>query len=264
MRDKFYKFMPILWGVFLGWLLFHPPAWFQALGPLAWVINTALCALLLLGIVPLIILATLPSDLKTKPMGEHELPPALHPIRDQFLRLGFRQVGSPLKVEMAPAAVVVGFIHATEPVYGTAYQTTTIPAKTSFDFVSILEGDQGGLTTNAEPAGACLPSGSGGFRQVLQNEGIDQLFRAHLEGIAFLYHQGIRVRPLQEEMFVQDLTNAIRHQRKLFLSAPIQGTLLTFWRSATKQVPFVGRLKDQPVAAQQIESFRTGQTQKTF
>jgi hypothetical protein len=109
-----------------------------------------------------------------------------------------------------------------------------------------------------------LPSSPGGFRQVLKNDGLDKLFRAHLEGIAFLYHQGIRVRPIQEEMFVQDLTNAIRNQRELFLSAPIHCSLLTFWRSATKQVPFTGRLKDQEVASQQIESFRTGQTQRAF
>jgi hypothetical protein len=126
MRNSFYKYMPILWGAFLGWLLFNPPAWFQALGPLAWVINAALCALLLLGVVPLIILANLPAELKTHAMGEHELPAAIHALRDQFLHLGFRQVGPPLKVEMAPAAIVVGFIHATEPVYGTVYQTTTI------------------------------------------------------------------------------------------------------------------------------------------
>jgi hypothetical protein len=165
---------------------------------------------------------------------------------------------------MAPAAIVLGFVHQNEPVYATVFKTTTVPPKIGYDLVSILEGGQGGLTTNADPAGAAMPSGAGGFRQVLKGQGPEELFRAHLEGIEYLGEQGIRVRKVWAERYRQDLAAAMRFQRRQFLSSPLRSSLLTFWRAATKQIPFFGDLRGQAVANRQIRTYLTGQTGGVF
>ena len=124
------------------------------------------------------------------------MPSELEELRREYLRLGFREAGPPLRVEVAPSATVLGFVHESEPVYGTVYRTTTIPAKVGHDFVSILAGERGGLTTCADPAGAVLPAASGEFRQVLPGSKPEVLLQAHREGLHFLREQGLAARPV--------------------------------------------------------------------
>ena len=162
-----------------------------------------------------------------------------------------------MRIHVAPPALVVGFVHPTEPVYGTVFRTDTVPPKTSHDFVSILYGDRGGLTTNTEPAGAALPEGTGGFRQVIPGESLDRLFRAHLDGLAYLKERGIQARPVSADTLQQDLRKAFRRQREVFLGSPVRSTFVTFWRSATKKVPFLGRLREQRIVDAQIARFLT-------
>jgi hypothetical protein len=127
-----------------------------------------------------------------------------------------------------------------------------MPAKLCFDFVSILHGEKGGLTTNTDPGGAALPEGDGGLRQVFPGESLETLFQKHLDGIAYLRDRGIQCRGVSADLYPQDLTWAIGKQRKIFTASPVRGTLVTLWRAATKRVPFIGPLRDQPVAQGQI------------
>jgi len=62
--------MPWISGLLLGWLMFNPPAWLQALGALSYLINGVLCALLLLSIIAWIIIANLPARLTLEPLPE--------------------------------------------------------------------------------------------------------------------------------------------------------------------------------------------------
>jgi hypothetical protein len=264
MRNSFYKYFPILFGLFLGWLLFHPPAWFSGLGPISWVLNLALVALLLLSFVPFLALANLPQELQMRPMADRDVPAKLNGLREQFYSLGFRDAGPPLRVEIAPAATLLGFVHPTEPVYGTAFQTDTVPPKVGHDLVSILDGDRGGLTTNTDPSGAALPASAGGFRQVLPDQSLDALLQAHVDGIRYLREQGVGVRPVSADAFQRDLAMGIRKQRETFLSSPLRGSALTLWRAATKQVPFVGSLREQRIATEQLKSLLAGRTQRAF
>lgn len=263
MRNTIFKFLPLALGLFLGWMIVNPPPWMQGLGPLAWVVNLALAALVLLSAVPIFALASLPADLQIRPLGE-PVPGELQRLREQILALGFQDIGPPLRVEVAPAATLLGFVHPTEPVYATAFRTGTVPPKVSHDFVSILDGDRGGLTTNTDPLGAALPAAPGGFRQVLPGQPVEALFQAHLEGIRYLRGAGVGVRPVSSDAFQRDISMALRRQRETFLSSPVRGSLLLFWRAATKQVPFVGRLREQQIASRQLECLRGGQTQRAF
>lgn len=264
MKSQLFRFLPIVLGIGLGWLILNPPAWFRGLGSLVWAVNGALCALLLLVTVPLMALSALPAELRTRPLDPARVPAELMVLREEYLRLGFRDAGPPLRVEVAPAATVLGFVHESEPVYGTLYRTTTIPAKLGHDFVSILEGERGGLTTCADPAGAVLPAAPGEFRQVLPGSKPEALLQAHLEGLRFLRERGLAARAVSAGAFAGDLGAGIRHQRRTFLSAPLRSSLLTFWRAATQRVPFVGRLRDQAVADRQVSSLLSGQSGRAF
>jgi hypothetical protein len=264
MKNTFYRFMPFVFGTFLGWLLFHPPGWFQELGLMAWIVNAFLVAGLLLASVPLIMLANLPSDLKLVPLRQDEVPRELTQLREEFQRLGFRPVEPAWRAAIAPPAVLLGFVHDSEPVYGTLFRTTSVPAKTGYDLVSILEGERGGLTTGADPTGAALPAEAGGFRQVLPGKGLDELLAAHLDGLQYLRQQGLAPRAVTADLLQNDLVAAIRRQRDTVLASPLRGTLLTFWRAATRKVPFVGRLRDQTIAARQVQCLLNGRTQHTF
>lgn len=87
---------------------------------------------------------------------------------------------------------------------------------------------------------------------------------SHLEGIRYLREAGVGVRPVSSDAFQRDISMALRRQRETFLSSPVRGSLLLFWRAATKQVPFVGRLREQQIASRQLECLRGGQTQRAF
>jgi hypothetical protein len=252
MRDLVFKTMPWIAGLMLGWMIWNPPVWLQSLGPLAFVLNLGLVGVLLIGVVSMVIITNLPARVEMSPVGESEIHAELRALGRRFEQLGFRPAGPPRRVKIAPSAIVLGYVHESEPVYGTAFRTETMPAKLCFDFVSILHGEKGGLTTNTDPGGAALPEGDGGLRQVFPGESLENLFRKHLDGIAYLHDRGIECRGVSADLYPEDLTWAIGKQRQIFTASPVRGTLVTLWRAATKRVPFIGPLRDQPVAQGQI------------
>jgi hypothetical protein len=252
MRNLFYKFMPWIFGFLLGWMLWSPPAWLAALGPASYLVNGLLCGLLLLSMIALLISANLPARLTMEPVGEDEVHAELRAIGDQLLALGFQPAGPPCRVNVAPEAILLGFVHPKEPVYATAFRTTNLKPKISHDFVSLIHGDRGGLTTNPDPEGAVLPTAPGEMRQVFPDTTPEALYRRHLQGIAYLREQGIHCRAVSADMFARDFTEAMARQRRMFLSSPLSFTAITLWRGATKQVPFLGTLREQKAAGEQI------------
>lgn len=256
MRDNFYKFLPWVLGGLIGYFMFQRPAFLTDLGSLAWVVQGAMLALALLSFVMLMLLGNLPENLEMNVLPESAVPKGVQGITAEIEALGFQRVGSPWEVKVAPAATMIGFVHASEPVYASAFCTGTIPAKVSFDFVSILDGPRGGLTTNNNAEGAVLPAGDCSLRQVFPGQSAEVLFRRHLEGIDWLSKQGVRCRSVSAGQFEHDFKTAMRNQRQLVLDAPLRGTFVTLWRAATKQVPFVGPLAQQTIAAQQITGLR--------
>lgn len=264
MRNLVYRYAPIVFGLILGKILIHPPPWLEQLGAARWLVNGGLVGLLVLFSVPLLVLANLPQEVAMKASSESDLSDDQRRLAAAYEGLGFRRVGPPLRVAVAPEAIVQGFVHEREPVYGSVFRTTTVPPKTCCDLVSILDGERGGLTTNAEPMGATLAAGAGGFRQVLPGSPVEHLFRAHLDGIAFLKSRGLGVRPATADRYEIDLRSGLRKQREVFLSSPVQGSLLTFWRSATRNVPFLGPLAEQEVAQRQIRALVSGRSNRVF
>jgi hypothetical protein len=258
MRNTLYKFMPMVFGLVLGWLLFNPPAVLDSLGFLAYGMNGLICGLLLVSLIAVVIIANLPAEVKMEPVSDREVTADLHALASRLDRLGFRAAGPPRKVHIAPAAILVGFVHPSEPIYATIFRTDTVPSKTSYDFVSILHGDKGGLTTNADPGGASLPAGHSGLRQVFPGAEIETLFQRHREGITYLRERGVHCRPVSADTFPQDFVRAIARQREIFIASPLKGALVTLWRAATKKVPFVGTLRDQKIAQQQIGRLLAG------
>jgi hypothetical protein len=257
MRDQFYKYLPWALGGLIGFFMFRPPAFLTDLGAFAWLIQGMLLAVALLSFVMLMLLANLPEELKLTPLPDSAAPAALSPLITEIEALGFRRVGSPWKVEIAPAATLVGFLHESQPVYATAFATGTVPAKVSFDFVSILDGPQTcGLTTNNNPEGAALPAGNQSFRQVFPGQPAQLLFQRHCEGLTWLGKRGLPARRVSPDSFEPDFREAMANQRRLFLDAPLKGTLVTLWRAASKQVPFVGALAQQRVASQQLSGLQ--------
>jgi hypothetical protein len=140
MRDIFYKFLPWVLGGIIGYFMFQPPAFLTDLGPLAWVVQGAMLAVALLSFVMLMLLGNLPENLEMKPVPDSAVPKDVRGIATEIEALGFRRVGQPWLVKVAPAATLIGFVHDSEPVYATAFCTGTVPAKVSFDFVSIPTG----------------------------------------------------------------------------------------------------------------------------
>lgn len=252
MRNQFYKYLPWVLGGLIGFFMFRPPAFMQDLGAFAWLIQGAMLALALLSFVMLMLISNLPADIKMTLLQDSQAPGGVEKLATEIESLGFHRVGPPWKVEVAPAATLIGFVHESQPVYATAFITGTIPAKISFDFVSVLDAESAGLTTNNNAEGAVLPAGDSSFRQVFPGQPADLLFRRHLEGLDWLGKRGLRCRAVSAGAFEQDFRNAMAAQRQLFLDAPLKGTLVTLWRAATKQVPFVGALAQQQIAARQL------------
>ena len=253
MRNFLHKITPALLGIVLGWLVFRPPSWMEAVGPWAHAINALLCAILLLNLVALVIGSNLPKRLVLEPVPRSSVHPKLAALDGQLRALGFRPVGDPQRVKMTPSAILLGYVHESEPVYATAFRAEHVRPRASFDFVSIFEEDRGGLTTNAEPDGAVLPAGPGSLRQVFPHGTPENLFHRHLDGIAFLRQRGIRCRTVNEHRFEKDFIAAIGRQRKMFLAAPMFYSAVALWRTATRKIPFLGELQRQKVAGREIQ-----------
>jgi hypothetical protein len=251
------KILPFVIGIVLGWLLFNPPRWMEPLGPARYVVVAVLCFLLLITFICLLILKNLPQDVQLTRLGQ-EPEPELRALAQRFHRLGFESAGPLLEVGVSPPAKMVALVHQSEPIYGAVFRTSTIPAVTGVDLVSVLHDGHGGLTTGDDPRGATLPGGPGAFRQSFPKRGVEDLLPQHQRAMQILARHGVSWKRLSASSFEHDFKQAIARQRKAFLAAPVRNTLLAIYRSALSAFPHVGPLDRQPGFEKQVRIVQSG------
>lgn len=252
------RFLPILVGLALGYLLVSPPEWLASLGPWRWLVVAAIVVLGLLAFTAWQLSANLPADPPLATVPEAEVKGELKDLCARFEALGFRRVGTPLTVGISPPALMVVFVHEAERSYATVFRTSTMPSKTAFDCVSILDGDRGGLTTGAEPAGAAIPAARGSLRQVFPGAGVEEVFEHHRQGLQYLRSRGLPAKAVSASTFARDFASSFRRQREAFTASPLRGTAVTLWRAATGRTPHIGPIESQVVARAAIRELLTG------
>ena len=126
MRDLFWKFFPILFGLALGYLLFNPPAWFREMGLIGTVLFGGVALFLFFGVIMAVIIpGSLPADLQVTPSpggADHE---QMRLLAGEFRAAGFTETGPPMELSLRPPAVMIGFVNETEQCYGTIFRTGT-------------------------------------------------------------------------------------------------------------------------------------------
>ena len=257
MKDNIAKVLPFIVGGFIGWLLFNPPAFLGPPGPLRTALLAAAGFMLLVAFIVYSIASSVPADIGISPLAG-PVDAGIGALAGRMRALGFVEAGPPLRVEIKPAVTLVPFVHAGEPVYATMFRTGTVPAVTAFDFVSILDGFRGGLTTSADPRGGTLPAGPGAFRQIRDGASVEAAYRLHLEGVAWLRSRGLGVKKVSAQEFAADFKAAMKRQHDGFRSAPVRHALIALWRTVSKRHPHNGPLASQPGAEPQVRELQTG------
>lgn len=257
MKDSLAKVLPFVVGGLIGWFLFHPPERLLPRGPLGTIVLVATAFVLLVAFIVYSISASVPADVRLVP-HQGAVDPSMARLAERIKALGFVEAGPPCRVEMKPAATLAPFAHASEPAYATVFRTGTVPAVTGFDFVSILDGFRGGLTTSADPRGGTLPAGPGAFRQISEGGGIEAAWRLHLDGVAWLRSRGLTAKKVSAQEFAADFRQSIARQREGFRSAPIRHALIALGRTISKRHPHNGPLAGQPTAEAQVRELQTG------
>jgi hypothetical protein len=257
MKDTIAKYLPFVVGGIIGWLLFNPPHWLALHGPLRTAVMIALAIVLLVAFIVYSISISIPGNVALAPHAG-PVDASISAYAGRIQSLGFVAAGPPCRVEIKPAVTLLPFVHGSEPVYATVFRTGTVPAVTAFDFVTILDGFRGGLTTSADPRAGTLPAGPGEFRQIFEGAGIESAYQLHLEGTAWLRSRGLPAKPLSAQEFNTDFRTALARQREGFSAAPIRYALTALWRSISKRHPHNGALAGQPAAAGQVRELQTG------
>jgi hypothetical protein len=252
------RFLPILVGLALGYLLVSPPDALERLGPWRWLVVLALVLLGLLAFTAYQLSANLPAEPPLEPASESEVTGDVQGLCARLEALGFQRIGPPTTVGISPPALMVAFVHEAERSYATAFRTGTVPRKTAFDCVSILDGDRGGLTTGAEAAGAAIPAARGALRQVFPGAGVEEVFDRHRQALPYLRARGLSARTVSASTFRRDFALSFRRQREAFLAAPLQGAAVTLWRASTGRTPHLGPIASQAVARTTIRDLLTG------
>jgi hypothetical protein len=258
MAKKLAALIPILVGIALGILVTRAPAAMKSAGPLAMVLAVVLVFALLIGFIAWMIGRNLPAHIALTSLPEGSTPPEVRALVDAYRALGFTPAGPPREAGVMPPALLVPLVHEGERCYGTVFRTGTVPAKTSYDVVSILDGDRGGLTTGPDPAGTTLPAAPGNLRQVFPRATVAALFGRHREALAFLRSRGLGVRAVSAASFEADFRASFARQRRAFRAAPLRWALIALWRSATKRTPHLGPLATQKIAERQLRELATG------
>lgn len=244
MRNFLAKVLPIALGIALGWLIINPPDWPAPSGAAGFLLAIGIVIAILVASIVFTIGLSLPKEVK---IGPHAgvVDAAMTDLARQIRDLGFMEAGGPYLVEVRPAAVLLAFVHSGEPVYATVFRTGTLPAVTSYDFVSVFGGGGGGLTTSTNWRGGTMPSAPGDFRQILPGAGPKEAFESHREGLSWLRNRGLRAREISATTFIADFKQALGRQREAFRSAPLKNSLIALARTVFKRIPQRGLLASQ-------------------
>jgi hypothetical protein len=261
LKDRVVALMPYAVGLVLAWLLFYPSEALTPLGPWRFLVPALLVPLLLVAFTAAQLVANLPDPVTLVPLEDGESVPAdLLGLGSRLRDLGFVPAGPAFDVGVRPPAILLPFVHEAERAYSTVFRTRTLPAKTVFDFVSILDSDRGALTSMAERGGAALPAAPGGLRQVFPGRSLEEVWRGHREGLGWLRERGLPARVVSDATFVGDFQESFARQRRAFLASPLRTAVITLWRAATGRTPELGPLANQPRAQAQLQGLLTGQT----
>jgi hypothetical protein len=251
-KSLFWKLQPYLAGGLIGWLAFWPPPFTESWGWWRYLVMGSLAGLAFLASILLAVLQSLPQDLALEPLGRPLHDPGIQTLAESLHLLGFRQASEPLLVGTKPPAALVAFLHREQPAWATVFRTGTLPAKVSFDIVSILEGGNGGLTTLNNPAGAVLPAAPGSLRQVFPGAAPERVFAEHCAALAGLGKRGLAFRRPAAAAFPDLFRKSSARQRAAFLRSPLRHTLAILWRLWTKDNPHLGPVLGQRAAELQI------------
>jgi len=254
MKATALKLLPYVLGVLLAWLLANPPA---ELGPLRYPASALLVVLALLAFTAAQILMNLPEDVAVDSDSEAAELPELVALAGQAEALGFERIGG-FRVGVAPPARMLAAVQRRERSYLAVYRTDTIPAKTFFDFVSVFDGERGGLTTTAAIEGVALPAAPGSLRQALPGASLGECWERHREALGWLAGRGLPARSATAASFVFDFKESFRRQRAAFLARPFRTTALTLFRAALRRSPEVGPLAERRGGEAAVESIRAG------
>ena len=252
-RQSPWKFIPAIVGGLIGWIFIHPPYFLHELGTAAY-LGTGLFAILaLVAFSGVIIYKNLPQDVSIQRAQTTNLPGEMTRLAEEFQSLGFKPASDvPLRVEIAPPALLLPFVHEQEGFYGSVYKTETLQSRISFDLFSIFQGDRGGLTTGVLAQGAMMPI-AGSLKQVFPNANVRSAFEKHKQAILFLKGRGIVCKPANSQSFEKEFRSSILRMRKSFLASPLMFTVIVLWRTITKKSPYMGAIQTQPGTPQQIQ-----------
>jgi hypothetical protein len=259
LRHRLVSLLPYAVGLVLGWLLFFPPDFLAPLGPWRYLVVAMLVLFLLIAFTAAQLATNLPDPLSLTPAKEEDVSSDLRELAARLEALGFVAAGPAYDVGVRPPAVLLPFVHEAELSYSTVFRTRTLPAKTVFDFVSVLDSGRGGLTSMAEPAGAAIPAPAGSLRQVFPHADLEATWRGHREGVDWLRRRGLPARAVSATTFVTDFLESFARQRRAFLAAPLRTAIVAFWRAATGRTPELGPLSGQSGAEAAVQALLIGQ-----
>jgi hypothetical protein len=245
-KASFFRALPIGVGALIGWFLVYPPDFLRALGWGAHAVTGLLAVILLLSVVALSILANLPGTLHLREAPESAPSREMQHLLASYELLGFGQVGPPRQAALSPATLIYLFRHEKEPIVGTVYEPQVLGARPAYDFVSVLAGGKGGLTSSAAVQAATLPCAPGVLRQVIAGADVETLLKAHRRALRRLQELGVAADPVAADDLVPSLKRAIARDRQAFLRRPVRATLTALWRTMRKRSPEACPLEDQP------------------
>ncbi len=247
----------------IGWVIFNPPAWlsFGGWGNILFLVAVGVIGLF--GLFIYMILANLPAKVRIDPLPDDlALPAEVNRLMGDYLALGFQRIGPPMRIHVAPPALMIGLAKPELGIYGTIFQIPANPPKVSYDMVSIIRmpksftSDHGGLTTSPEPGAGTLPLSAGTFMQIIREAPVKQLYRQHLLALEWLDQNKLPCDRAAAQAFHERIGEYLARHRKYYLTNPLLFTLIAVWRSITKLSPYLGNLSEQRIAQKQVEFLR--------
>ncbi|MDH3592325.1 MAG: hypothetical protein OER88_10630, partial [Planctomycetota bacterium] len=201
------------------------------------------------------ILKNLPVRLEVTVIDEDSVPFGLLDLEDTFLELGFERCGPPMVVGLTPPPLVIPLHHPRDRCYATIYHVRN-GNKTGYDIVSLLDADDGVLTSATDPGAGVLPLPEDAFLQILPPMGPADLFRRHHDAMRELDQRGIGTRPISPNAYRDHLRGFIARVRRVFLSRRAVHTFVAIYRSVSRRNPYLGPLQAQEAFDAQVAALR--------
>ncbi len=206
-------------------------------------------AVLLLVVTPVAVfigvLNGLPNNVTYKVAPGAAITPALRDIVEEFEHQGFVRYGDPLRFQISQEALVIPLYKPDEGLLATAYRLGSNSGKVAFDVVTMIDVEEGSLTTAMDHGAGVLPGGPANLRQIFPGADVVELVHHHREALAFLDRQHIPTLDVAPSAIAALLCQSFASNRKWFLKSPIVNTFVAIWRTITKRNPWIGPLTHQ-------------------